>query len=265
MRGCDAPLAATASGFACERGHAFDLARSGHLNLLQPQDKRSASPGDAKASIEGRAALHEAGVLAHVTEAIVAAVESGASPSRGAVLDIGCGSGHVARALEQAGDVVALDLSTHAAQRAARTAPRARVVVANADRRIPLATRSCRAAVCVYGPKPAAELGRVLAPDGVLVLAVPSPDDLVELRSAITGEELREDRTASALAAFGQHFELAERARVEARRELDAERIAATLASSYRGARHRESERAAELTHLAVTFGADVLVLRPRR
>ena len=37
----------------CRRGHSFDLARSGYLNLLQPQDRRARRPGD---SAEVRAA-----------------------------------------------------------------------------------------------------------------------------------------------------------------------------------------------------------------
>ena len=53
VRGCH--LALVREGrLLCPRGHSFDVARSGYINLLQPQDRRSKQPGDTPAAIEGR-------------------------------------------------------------------------------------------------------------------------------------------------------------------------------------------------------------------
>src|SRR5205823_563284 len=46
VRGCREPLRRDDRRYVCARGHSFDLAKSGYLNLLQAQDRRSASPGD---------------------------------------------------------------------------------------------------------------------------------------------------------------------------------------------------------------------------
>src|SRR5450755_3800076 len=51
VRGCRRPLSRESNRFVCERGHSFDVARSGYLNLLQPQDRRSANPGDSKEAV----------------------------------------------------------------------------------------------------------------------------------------------------------------------------------------------------------------------
>ncbi|MGH9695411.1 MAG: putative RNA methyltransferase, partial [Bryobacteraceae bacterium] len=48
----------------CARRHSFDIARSGYINLLQPQDRRSKQPGDTKAAIAARRRLHDRGVTA---------------------------------------------------------------------------------------------------------------------------------------------------------------------------------------------------------
>ena len=62
VRGCGAPLHRLERAYACTRGHHFDTARSGYVNLLQPQDKRALSPGDTRESVEARRALLDTGL-----------------------------------------------------------------------------------------------------------------------------------------------------------------------------------------------------------
>jgi len=54
VRECRAPLAREAERVVCERGHSFDVARSGYINLLQPQDRRAKSPGDSAEVVAAR-------------------------------------------------------------------------------------------------------------------------------------------------------------------------------------------------------------------
>src|ERR1700720_170763 len=74
----------------CPRGHSFDVARSGYINLLQPQDRRSREPGDTPAAVTGRRRLHDRGVTGPLLQAI--AEITAASPGD-LVLDAGCGDG----------------------------------------------------------------------------------------------------------------------------------------------------------------------------
>jgi SAM-dependent methyltransferase len=65
--------------------------------------------------------------------------------------------------------------------------PRFDLVVANVDRRIPLAGGSVDLVLSVHARRNAAECARA-RPHGHLIVAVPAPDDLIELREAVQGQ-----------------------------------------------------------------------------
>src|SRR3982751_1417194 len=90
VRDCRLPLRLSARRLVCPRGHSFDIARSGYINLLQPQDKRSKQPGDTTDAVAARRRLHDRGV----TGPLLKAIEEIAEPAPGeVVLDAGCGDG----------------------------------------------------------------------------------------------------------------------------------------------------------------------------
>ncbi|HKO57080.1 MAG TPA: rRNA (guanine-N1)-methyltransferase, partial [Thermoanaerobaculia bacterium] len=85
MRSCGSPLTAGRS-WVCPRGHSFDVARSGYLNLLQPQDRRSAYPGDSAAAVAARRRfLSRFGSPVDLSHFFADA---------DTLLDVGCGEGH---------------------------------------------------------------------------------------------------------------------------------------------------------------------------
>src|SRR3990172_3931451 len=90
VRGCRRPLARQERRLACPRRHSFDVARSGYVNLLQPQEKRSRQPGDTAAAVSARRRLHDRGVTRPLLEGIAGML--GATPDD-VVLDAGCGDG----------------------------------------------------------------------------------------------------------------------------------------------------------------------------
>ena len=100
------------------------------------------------------------------------------------VLDLAGGTGHyLAAALDTQPTAVGLtlELSPYAARRAARAHPRLAAVRTDVWRPLPLATGSCAAVLSVFGPRNAAEIARVLAPEGRLVVVSPAPDHLAEI------------------------------------------------------------------------------------
>src|ERR1019366_3630476 len=141
VRGCHLALVRAERRLFCPRGHSFDVARSGYINLLQPQERRSKQPGDSVAAVAGRRRLHESGATASLLRAIAEIMQ--ASTSDG-VLDAGCGDGFylgsLARQTRFAGHGV--DISVAAIDAAARRFPECEWVVANADRVVPYADRS---------------------------------------------------------------------------------------------------------------------------
>ena len=61
--------------FVCPAGHSFDLARSGYVNLLQPQDRRSTEAGDSQSSLShARAALEQAGIGRALIDAVIESI-----------------------------------------------------------------------------------------------------------------------------------------------------------------------------------------------
>lgn len=265
VRGCGRALAASERGFACAGGHSFDRSRSGFVNLLQPQDRRSKTPGDTRAAALARRRLCEAGLERPLHERLLAALaEAGSAPL--AVLDVGCGEGSALAFLAAQRPLQAhgIDLSADAIDLAARRLPEATWVVANADRGLPFADSSFDLVLTLLARRPATELRRVLRPAGTLLVAVPGPADLRELRAAAHGQAVARERLDAAAAELAPCFDLVRRERLTWRAALDRPGLDDLLASSYRGARTSERARLAGLARLEVTLERDLGWFRPR-
>src|SRR5580698_2317498 len=90
VRNCHLALAREQRRLVCPLGHSFDVARTGYINLLQPQDRKSKQPGDTIAAVTARRRLHDRGVSAPLLCSVAESIA--ASPSD-VVLDAGCGDG----------------------------------------------------------------------------------------------------------------------------------------------------------------------------
>src|ERR1700737_3545321 len=141
VRNCRMALVREERRVLCPRGHSFDVARSGYINLLQPQERRSKQPGDTAAAVRPRRRFHDRGA----TEPFLNAIGEMVAPSAGdVVLDAGCGDGFYLGGLaRQTGfDAHGVDISIPAVDAAARRYPEHEWIVANADRVLPYADRS---------------------------------------------------------------------------------------------------------------------------
>ncbi len=249
VRDCLLELTRDERRVVCPRGHSFDIARSGYINLLQPQERRAARPGDTVAAVAARRRLHDRGVTEPLRIAISQAV---GAESSDAVLDAGCGDGFYLGGLhnETGCDAHGVDISTPAIEAAARRYPECEWVVANADRALPYADRSFRILLSITARMNAAEFRRVLRDDGRMLVALPAPDDLIELRG--TGR----DRVARTLDTFANGFRLVDQSRVTTSADLDASGVADVLTSIYRPLQPRpaEAER--------VTLSLDLLLFQ---
>ena len=270
VRGCHQPLTRRGDAYACEHGHSFDIARRGYLNLLQPQDRRSRTPGDAAAALDARARLLAAGIGASILDGFVARAAAALdAPADAVVLDLGCGTGEALERVTAATGAggVGIDISVDAIDRAARRTPSLTWVVANADRRLPLLDGRAALVLSLNARRNPAECARVLTPGGRLLVAVPAPDDLVELRALVQGEGATRDRADAVVEEHAPFFELGARDRLAERHALDGPALRDLLAGTYRGAR-RSQQRHGGLdgldVTLDVTLAADVLTFTRR-
>ena len=258
VRNCRAPLAREERRYVCANNHSFDVARSGYVNLLQPQDRRSKNPGDTAEAVSARRRFYERGDP--LIDTIVRAF-----PMRGALLDVGCGEGSHLEAFRQAYGVEAwgVDISVPAIELAAKTYRECAFVVANADRFLPFADASFAAATSITARMNAEELRRVLRDDGALLVVIPGAEDLVELREATQGERVERDRVERTIETFAPLFTLERRETVRRVARLDRAAMLEVMSSSYRGLRTRERERLEQLAERDVTLAREALLLRP--
>ena len=249
------PLTREERRYVCANHHSFDVARSGYVNLLQPQDRRSKKPGDTAEAVAARRRFYERGDP--LVDAIVRAF-----PISGALLDVGCGEGSHLDAFRRAYGVEAwgVDISVPAIELAARTYRQCSFVIANADRFLPFADGSFSAVASITARMNPEEMRRVLRPGGALLIVVPGAEDLVELREAVQGERVERDRVERTIAEFAPRFTLERSETVRHVARLDRAAMAEVLSSSYRALRTREREKLERLDAADVTLARDLLV-----
>lgn len=261
VRDCRRPLERRERTLVCENRHSFDVARSGYVNLLQPQDRRSKNPGDTPDAVAARRRFLERGHADALVGAIVRALPL---QNGDALLDAGCGEGHHTDAFRRAYGVRAsgVDISVPAIELAAKRYPQCEWIVANADRFLPYADASFDAVASITARLSADEFHRVLKADGALLVAIPGADDLIELREAVQGERVERDRVERTIELFAPKFSLQQHASVRHVAHLDRESIQDVLTSTYRGLRRSERERMSDIASMEVTLARDLLLLR---
>ncbi|OZF47071.1 methyltransferase domain-containing protein [Rhodococcus sp. 14-1411-2a] len=176
----------------CDRGHSFDVARQGYVSLLTGDGGKFA--GDSAEMIAARDVFLEKGHF----DPIAAAVSAGVPVDSEVVLDVGVGTGHyLAAVLDARPDArgIGVDVSKFAARRAARSHPRLGSVVADIWSGLPVRSGALSAVTCVFAPRNAGELNRVLVDDGVLVVVTPTMRHQRELRGPLGLIGVAEDKT----------------------------------------------------------------------
>jgi 23S rRNA (guanine745-N1)-methyltransferase len=266
VRGCGLALELDARTARCANGHAFDRAKSGYWNLLQPQDRRSRAAGDEREAVEARARGFARGVGAALIERLAELVAALRLAPESCMLELGSGSGDALACLLRAGGAhaIGLDLSTAAAEHAARRFPELTWVVANADRRLPIRDASIALVASIHGRRNPAEVARVLAPGGHALFAVPAADDLVELRVTLHGEASTGSRLPSLQAELADHLAPLETGSVRAQHTLDRAGLVDLLRSTYRGQRNAQRTRLEALESLQVTLASDWVLCAAR-
>jgi 23S rRNA (guanine745-N1)-methyltransferase len=169
------------------------------------------------------------------------------------VLDAGCGEGfYLGELARQTGfDAHGIDISIPAIESAAKRYPECEWIVANADRFVPYADGSFSIVISITARMNASEFRRVVRADGRLLVAIPAPDDLIELRGK------GRDRVARTVETFARGFRLTKQRRVSTAADLDAAAVRDVLVSIYRPMRSKPVEA------MRVTFSLDLLLFRP--
>ncbi|MFC9996746.1 putative RNA methyltransferase [Nocardia sp. NPDC127526] len=193
-------------------------------------------------------------------------------PNAGAaVLEIGAGTGYYLAAVLDALPAargIALDVSKPAAKRSARAHPRAGAVLADAWRGLPIRDGVMSAALCVFAPRNADEVARVLNADGRFIVVTPTSrhlGELIEPLGMVRVDSGKDERLADSL---GERFELLDRQAVEytmALTHADIANVAGMGPSAHHAAVERAGRIAALPDPLAVTASVTIATYRVRR
>jgi 23S rRNA (guanine745-N1)-methyltransferase len=203
-----AAMVVRGNSLVCPRGHSFDRAKEGYVNLLPVADKASLDPGDSKDMVAARQRFLNTGAYAPIAAAVADMALSTITASRAqhpenairprpfSILDAGCGEGYylqmlaAALASHQSSSAVHLagiDVSKWAVRAAAkRTVPASWLVASN--RRPPFSPASVDLILCLFGFPLWAGFASVQPPGAQVLLVDPGPDHLLELRQIIYPE-----------------------------------------------------------------------------
>jgi 23S rRNA (guanine745-N1)-methyltransferase len=242
---CARPVTRQQAGtIGCGNGHRFDIARQGYLSLLGKGSRTDT--GDSADMVEARSAFLGAGHYEFIAAEIASRVTAGP------VLEIGAGTGYyLGMAVQRLRDNgsggavgLALDASRYAARRAAAQ-DGIGSVVADAWARLPVLDGVVPTVLSVFAPRDPAEITRVLAPGGRLIVVTPMPDHLAELRSALGLLVVDAGKPERLLAAFDGLLRPVERAEVRTGMMLTRDDLSA-LVRMGPSARHISLDRLAD-------------------
>ena len=261
VRNCRHTLVLSEDGLKCDVGHHFDAAKGGYWNLTQPQDKKSANPGDNPNAVLARHRWLGLGHSAGLVDALQPWIQETNPLNR--ILDLGCGDGYFGPTLfpDKAQGFCGIDLSKPAIKLAVKSWPEATWVLANADRGLPVDDSSVDCILSLFGRRPVGEMARALTPQGSCLVAVPGEEDLIELREQIQKEGKRRSRVQAIIDEMqNQGLQCVDQKQWRVEVSLGPDEIADALAMTYRAARKSEQRQVAAIdSEKKVTLVADMM------
>jgi 23S rRNA (guanine745-N1)-methyltransferase len=159
-----------------------------------------------------------------------------------------------------------LDSAKDAVRLASKRCKEAFFVVADIQERLPLAGGSLHVLLNLFAPRQIAEFARVLAPDGLLLCAIPSPEHLIEPRARLGLLAIEEQKLERLTASLQPDFTDVIARQIIYRMQLPAEDVI-HLVEMTPNQRHQERWSRAEAERMAdtpITAAFTVLTCRRR-
>ncbi|WP_201363195.1 putative RNA methyltransferase [Dictyobacter formicarum] len=266
---CTLPLAFQQGALRCEHAHSFDVAKEGYVNLL-----RKKLPGDTKEMVVARRAFFDQGYYVPVSDLLNGLLQKHLpAGTKGPVriLDAGCGEGYYLARLQESlaseyGQLqgLGIDISKDAIRMAARRYPDAFFLVANLKEALPLADQVLAGMVNTFAPRNVAEYARVLQPGAPLLIVIPGPRHLEELRHSLHLLNIEENKQQHVIEQFSGSFDLVATRSLTYKLDLQQAEIAqiVVMTPNYWHQSAESRTRLAELAALATTVDFVCLVFQ---
>jgi len=212
---CGSQLTLQQTALLCEKSHAFDIAREGYVNLL-----RKKLPGDTKEMLLARRSFFDQGYYQPVSDTINTLVEAYVPPESSStfhILDAGCGEGYYLDRLRtyltgHSGPgweqplCLGVDISKEGIRLAAKRYHEALFLVANLKERLILQDATIQVMLNIFAPRNTEEYARVLMPGAMLLVVIPGPAHLHQIRTSLHLLNIEENKQQNIVEQFSSHF-----------------------------------------------------------
>lgn len=189
---CNKQLIKIKGCLKCLNGHCFDIAKEGYVNLLKPEKKNSAMPGDNKTMVRARENFLSKGYYLTLAEKISEILLKNNCQS---ILDCGCGTGYYGKIfiekqkeLQTCSNIYGIDISKEAVRICAKKGYTTTAVASVFQ--LPFDDKSFDALFNIFAPLSVNEALRVLKPSGTLICVYAAPNHLFELKKLLYGESV---------------------------------------------------------------------------
>lgn len=188
----------------CPKGHSFDRARQGYVNLLPVQNKHSLSPGDAKDMLLARRSFLSRGFYEPLCMDAAEKLRKFCECDNPFLVDSGCGEGYYTEAFERicGARCMGIDISKEAARMACARSRSIFWTVATASH-IPLENNSADAVTAIFSLFVNDEYARILKSGGIVIEVTAGSGHLKEMKSIIYEDVFEQDKRP---APYGEQF-----------------------------------------------------------
>ncbi len=177
----------------CEKGHCFDRAREGYVNLIAGAHKKGSLIGDNRDMALSRRVFLEKGYFDSLVEELIKIIRE-KDFSCPHILDICCGEGYYSHKIKEAVscEMYGFDISKEMVRLAAKRKNGCEYFVANLSR-IPLKDKSIDIAFHLFAPFHEKEFSRIINNGGMLITVVAGENHLFELKEILYDTPYRND------------------------------------------------------------------------
>lgn len=190
---CSLPLEEKEKTFLCEKGHSFDKAKEGYVNLLASSHKNGSLIGDNREMALSRRAFLEKGYFDTLADAVISFIKEKNIPCP-VITDICCGEGYYSHRVKEALDckINGFDLSKEMVRLAAKRRNGNTYFVANLAR-IPIESESTDIAFHLFAPFHEKEFRRIIKKDGCILSVAAGENHLYELKEVLYDTPYKND------------------------------------------------------------------------
>lgn len=189
---CLGSLHGSVSSLSCHKGHSYDIAREGYVNLLLANQKGSKEPGDSPEMLRARRNFLNSGyyrrLAENVSERIIKYLDE--TGNNVTILDAGCGEGYYSDHISRIPSVISrasicgIDVSREGVKLSAKRKNNIQWGVASVHS-IPLQDKSVNIILNIFAPHDADEFSRITADNGILISVTPGPEHLKGLKEEL--------------------------------------------------------------------------------